>query len=137
MAEAPPPHAKHPHVARYERMIEGFNANDLEAVREVLDADVRYVIPGRSPIAGEFVGVEEHVAMLRRARDRSGGTLRIDPKAVLANDEYLFVYGRITAEREGKELDADHCVVFRFRGDKIIEGRTIPVDQYEFDRFWE
>ncbi len=133
----PSPSTQHPNVVRYERMIRGFNSNDLEAVREVLDSDVRYVIPGRSPISGETVGIAAHLEALRYARERSGGTLRLEPRTIVANDEYLFVYGRISAEREGKKLDADHCVVFRFKRGKIVEGRTLPTDQYEFDEFWK
>ena len=136
MDASPSDQAQHRHVLRYARMIEGFNSNDLETVREILAEGVRYVIPGRSPVAGEFVGIPAHLEMLRRARDRSGGTLRLEPRAIVANDEYLFVYGRISAERDGKKLDSDHCVVFRFENDRIIEGRTLPVDQYEFDEFW-
>jgi hypothetical protein len=73
---------------------------------------------------------------LRHARNLSHNTLSLDPRAVLANDEYLLVYGRIRAERAGRQLDCDHCVMFRIAGDKIVEGRTIPVDQYAFDDFW-
>ena len=57
-------------------------------------------------------------------------------RSVLADERYLFVYGRVHAERAGKTLDSDHCVVFRFSEGKIVEGRTVPVDLYEFDDFW-
>jgi ketosteroid isomerase-like protein len=128
--------APHPNVGLYLKMIAAFNANRVGEAAEVLHPDVVYTVPGRSPIAGQTRGVQAHLEMLRRARDRSGGTLRLEPHSVIADDTYLFVYGRVTAEREGKRLDSDHCVVFRFEGGRIVEGRTVPVDLYAFDDFW-
>ena len=127
---------QHANVARYRRLIDAFNSNDLKSVRELLAPDVVYTIPGRSKLAGQTCGVDAHLAVLSRARELSGGTLRLDPHAVAAEGEYVFVYGRITATRAGKRLDSDHCVVFRFSGGCIVEGRTVPIDLYVFDEFW-
>jgi ketosteroid isomerase-like protein len=131
MAEAP-----HPHVLLYRKMIAAFNANRIGEAVEIFHPDVVYTIPGKSPIAGQTRGIEAHLEMLRRIRERSGGTLRLEPRSVLADDVHLLIYGRVTAQREGKGLDTDHCVAFRFEAGRIVEGRTIPVDLYAFDDFW-
>ena len=127
---------EHPNVTAYKGMIAAFNANDLSAVEALVSADLVYSIPGKSPIACHTRGVAEHLKMLKAARERSGGTLRLAPQAVAADGDYLIVWGRITAERAGKKLDSDHCVMYRFEGGKIVEGRTVPVDLYAFDEFW-
>jgi uncharacterized protein len=131
-----PTSPQHPNIARYWRLIDAFNRNDLEAVSALLDPDIVYTVPGRSPLSGQTRGVAAHLQMLRLARERSGGTLRLQPRAVAADNEHLFVYGRISATRLGKELDGDHCVVFRFSNGRIVEGRTVPLDLYAFDEFW-
>jgi len=130
-------HPQHPNVACYWRLIGAFNANDLETVSTLFHPNVVYTMPGRSPVAGQTHGVDAHLGMLRRARERSGGTLRLDPSVVAADGEYVFVYGRISAERQDKRLDSEHCVVFRFSNGRIVEGRTLPVDLYAFDEFWK
>jgi len=117
-------------------MIAAFNANDLGAVEALVHSDLVYTIPGESPIACHTSGVAAHLQMLKRARELSGGTLRLEPRAVAADGDYLVVWGRISAERGGKRLDSDHCVMYRFSNGKIVEGRTVPVDQYAFDAFW-
>jgi ketosteroid isomerase-like protein len=132
----PEPGHEHPNVARYRRMMAAFNDNDLTTVAELVAPDVDYVVPGRSPIAGRTHDIAGLLDMLHRSKDLSGGTLKLDLRAVVADAEYLFVYGRICAQRQGKTLDSDHCVVFRFAGGKIVAGRTVPVDLYEFDDFW-
>lgn len=117
-------------------MIEGFNSNDLGAVANLVDENVIYTIPGRSQIAGETTGISAHLAALKRARELSHGTLKLTPRAVAADGDYLVVWGRITAEREGRTLDCEHCVMYRFRSGRIVEGRTVPIDLYAFDAFW-
>lgn len=127
---------EHPNVVAYKGMIAAFNANDLSAVEALVDPDLSYIIPGRSPVACDTRGVADHLRALRNARELSGGTLRLEPRAVAADGDYLFVYGRITAQRAGKQLDSEHCVMYRFKNGKVVEGRTIPVDLYSFDEFW-
>lgn len=128
--------AEHPNVVAYRRMIEGFNANDLGAVAKLVDDSIVYTIPGRSLIACETTGLDAHLSALKRARELSQGTLKLAPLAIAADGDYLVVWGRITAEREGRTLDCEHCVMYRFRSGKIVEGRTVPTDLYAFDAFW-
>jgi ketosteroid isomerase-like protein len=133
MAEAG---AEHPNVSAYKRMIAAFNNNDLSAVEALIHPDLEYTIPGDSPIACHTRGVAAHLSALRRARELSLGTLRLDPQAVAAEGDFLFVWGRISARRPGKSLDSEHCVMYRFSEGKVVEGRTLPVDLYRFDEFW-
>lgn len=126
----------HPHVVAYKRMITAFNQNDLSAVAELVDPEIAYTIPGKSAVACSTRGVEAHLKALRVARERSGGTLRLEPEAVLCEGDVLIVWGRISAERNGRRFESEHCVMYRFNAGRIVEGRTIPIDQYAFDEFW-
>jgi ketosteroid isomerase-like protein len=128
--------AEHPNELAYKRMIAAFNANDLGAVEALVSPDLVYTIPGKSQIACHTRGVMPHLTVLKQARELSAGTLRLEPRAVAADGNYLVVWGRITAEREGRRLDSDHCVMYRFERGRIVEGRTVPVDLYAFDEFW-
>jgi uncharacterized protein len=130
------PSDEHPNVARYRRMMAAFNANDLSTIAELVAPDVEYVVPGRSILAGHTHDIGGLLEMLRRGKQFSEGTLQLELRSVVADSQYLFVYGRVRAQRGDKSLDTDHCVVFRFDGGKIVEGRTVPVDLYEFDAFW-
>jgi ketosteroid isomerase-like protein len=131
-----PPESADANVAAYWRLIDAFNRSDLDAVGAVLDPDIVYTIPGRSPVACHTRGIAAHLDALRRVRERSGNTLKLEPLAVTGGGDRVFVYGRISAAREGKQLDSDHYVVFRFAGGRIVEGITLPVDLYAFDEFW-
>ena len=66
---------------------------------------VQYIVPGKSSIAGHTHDIAGLISMLRRGKELSGGTLQLDLRSVVADDHYLFVYGRIHAEREGRATD--------------------------------
>jgi ketosteroid isomerase-like protein len=128
---------QHPNVLRYMHTIQAFNDNDIDEAGKYCSKDIVYRVAGRSQIAGEYRGIEQFDRALKLVKELSGGTIKFEPDVVLANDEAVMVYGRATAQRNGKTLDIDHAYLYRFNKEgKIIEGRTIPVDLYAFDEFW-
>lgn len=128
---------QHPNVLRYMRVIQAFNENNLDEVEELCSENVVYRIAGKSPVSGEYRGIEQFDRALQLVKELSGGTIKFEPQVVLADDQAVMVYGHATAQREGKTLDIDHFYLYRFDHEgKIIEGRTIPVDMYAFDDFW-
>jgi ketosteroid isomerase-like protein len=128
---------QHPNVLRYIHTIRAFNDNDIDAVSGYCSQNIVYRVAGRSPIAGEYHGIEQFARALKLAKELSGGTIKFEPQVILANDQAVMVYGHAAARREGKTLDIDHAYLYRFNKEgKIIEGRTIPVDLYAFDEFW-
>ena len=99
--------------------------------------NIVYRIAGKSPIAGEYHGIEQFTKALQLVNDLSGGTIAFEPQFVLADDRTVMAYGRATAKRDGKTLDIDHAYLYRLDEEgEIIEGRTIPADLYAFDDFW-
>lgn len=128
---------EHPNLLRFRRSLEAFNKGDLEGAKEVYSENLIYRLAGRSPIAGEYHGIEQFYALLQRVKTLSGGTLTLTPQVILGDDRAIMVYARATARRKGKTLDIDQAYYYRFGEDnKIIEARTIPVDLYAFDEFW-
>jgi ketosteroid isomerase-like protein len=128
---------QHPNILRYRNALQAFNDNELDTAKGAFSKDMVYQFPGRSPIAGEYRGIEQFFKVLHLMKDMTTGTLMIEPQTVMANDEAVIVYARVTAQREGKTLDLDQVNLYRFNEDGIIfEGRIIPVDLYAFDEFW-
>jgi ketosteroid isomerase-like protein len=128
---------QHPNILRYRNALQAFNDNDLDAGKKFFSTDMVYNFPGKSPIAGEYHGIEQFFKVLHLMKDMTAGTFTIKPQIVMANDEAVMVYAHATAQREGRTLDIDQVNLYRFNEDgKIFEGRVIPVDLYAFDSFW-
>lgn len=126
----------HPNVTTYLQAIDAFNRDDLAAVHDHVRSDVVYRIPGRSPVAGEFHGIDGFAEILRRLRDESGGTIALEPLTVLADDQDLIARCRVTADRGGKRLDTENCYAFRFVDGKLAEGTVFVSDPHHVDEFW-
>ena len=130
---------KHPNIRRYMCGIQEFNENKLSNSTDTLNfsENIVYRIAGRSPIAGEYHGIEQFTKALKLIKELTGGTIAFKPQIVLADDRTVMAYGRATAKREGKTLDIEHVYLYQLdEKGNIIEGKTIPVDLYAFDEFW-
>jgi len=116
---------------------EAFDKNDLEAIGRMVSEDIVYRVSGRGPLSGIYKGRLMFIKALEKAKELSGGTITVDPFVTLADNEYVFVFGRATGRRSEKVLDIEHCYLYRFSNGQLVEGRTMPVDLYEFDEFWK
>ena len=114
-----------------------FNAGDMETLMGLFDENASWHTPGRSPIAGDNEGREAAFAQFGRYGGDTGGTFQAELRKLLADDD-----GRVvgihhnTAERDGKTLDVDCCLVFQVRDGKVVDGREHFYDLHAWDEFW-
>ena len=114
-----------------------FNAGDLDTVSRLIGGLARWHTPGRSPIAGDYVGRDAVVGHLARYRGDTDGTFRAEPDSLAPGGGGTVVgIQRITAERGGRLLDTRCCVVFEIRGGQLVDGREHVFDLHAWDAFW-
>jgi ketosteroid isomerase-like protein len=114
-----------------------FNAADVATLTELMDENVSWHTPGRSPIAGDYLGRDAVFGQFGRYGGDTSGTFKAELKQVFSADD-----GRViglhhnSAERNGKRLDTDCCVVFEVENGRIISGREHFSDLHNWDEFW-
>jgi uncharacterized protein len=119
------------------RGYEAFNNADIEALTELTDVNASWHTPGRSPIAGEYQGRDAVFGQFGRYGGDTGGTFTADLRQVFTADD-----GRVvglhhnSAERDGKRLDTDCCIVFEVADGRIVSGREHFFDLGNWDAFW-
>jgi hypothetical protein len=69
--------------------------------------------------------------------EKAGGTLRLVPYHVVANDESVLVVARVTGQRAGKVLDQVVLEVWRMAGTECVEVWNHFSDQPAWVRFWQ
>jgi ketosteroid isomerase-like protein len=110
---------------------------DLEAVGTCFADGAVWILPGRSPIAGEHRGWDAvRDDFLVKLGPLSGDTLRVDLVDIAVGDEHLVAVQHATAEHRGKRLDVTGCQLMRVEDGKIVEIRGHYSDQYALDAFW-
>ena len=126
----------HPNEDLVRRGYDAFARGDTETMSQVLDPDVIWHAPGRSPLAGDFRGFDEVLAFFGRSMETTGGTLRVEVQDVMVNDRGAAVLQRSTAQREGKSLDDLGVSVFRIENGKAVEVWQHSGNPYAADEFF-
>jgi uncharacterized protein len=71
-----------------------------------------------------------------RLGQETGGTFQAGLQHLLADDERVVGIQHNSAERDGKHLGVDVCIVFQLKDGRVTEGWEYSRDQYAWDEFW-
>src|SRR5215218_1091381 len=110
--------------------------DDTAALRGLLTDDIVWHVPGRSPIAGHYHGHQEVLDYFAARRAHAKAIFRVQPRAILADDERAVQLADGQLERDGRLRSWQTVGVFRIAGGKIAECWLVPFDQYLFDELW-
>ncbi len=114
-----------------------FNAADMETLTELFDEGASWHTPGRGPLAGDHQGREAIFAQFGQYGGQTGGTFKATLQHVLAGDDDRVVgVHHNSADRDGKHLEVDGCVVFELKDGRVVDGREHFFDLYAWDEFW-
>jgi uncharacterized protein len=126
----------HPNEELVRRGYEAFNTADVETLRELFADTTIFHEPGRSPISGDYQGLDQVLGFFGTLIERSGGTFRANLHDVVANDEHAIGLHSSDAERDGRAVHSPTVLVFHIRDGKLAETWSHHYDQHEFDEFW-
>ena len=107
-----------------------------DLLRDVLDPEVVWHVPGSSAIAGEHRGVDAVLDYMERRRRMTDSTFRVTVHgtAMIAGRVVQLAGG--SALRDGREVSWETVGVFRVARGRIAECWLIPFDQAAFDEIW-
>ena len=119
------------------RFYKAFGERDMEAVRACFDDDARWVLPGRSAIAGDHRGPDAIINdFLLKVGPLSGGTFRATLIDVAVGADHIVAVQHARAEHGGKRLDVTACQLMTVKDGRITSVRGHYSDQYALDEFW-
>ena len=126
----------HPNEELVRRGYEAFNNADVETLRQLFADTTIFHEPGRSPISGDYEGIDQVLGFFGSLVERSGGTFRATLHDVVANDEHAIGLHSSDAERDGRRISSPTVLVFHIRDGKLAETWSHHYDQHDFDAFW-
>ena len=118
------------------RGYEAFNSGDMKTLTELFDESAVWRVSGRSSLAGDHEGRDAAFAYFGRLGQETGGTFRAELQHLLADGDRVVGIHHNSAERDGKQLDVDVCLVFQLENGRITEGVEHYRDLYAWDEFW-
>jgi uncharacterized protein len=126
----------HPNEEMSRQAAAAFQRGDLDALRNTyLAADIRWHVPGRSPVAGVYEGVDQVLGLFVKLFELTNGTYRIEMHDVFANDEHAVSLLVARAERGGKQLVENQTLIGHVADGKFSEVWVQQGDQYAVDEF--
>ena len=126
----------HPNEDLVRESVAAFGRGDMAALQKTWAEDIRWHIPGRGLLAGDYQGVEQVTQLFALLAEVTGGTASVELHDVLANDDHAANLFTLRGERAGKQLNENVVLIYHFRDGKITEMWSYPADQYAVDEFW-
>ena len=124
-------------AAAIRRGYEAFNSGDMDTLTELFDEGAVWHVPGRSSLAGDHQGRDAAFAYFGRLGQETGGTFQAVLQHLFADDEDRVVGVQTnSAERDGKRLSVDACLVFQLKDGRVTEAWEHYRDLYAWDEFW-
>ena len=120
------------------KFLEAYGKRDLEALKLVLAEDAKWISLGQHPFGGVKNGFEEVIAFFDTMGSIMGrSNVRVEKLIVSENDTYVIECQHIwTGREDGHNLDHLVCVLWKFEGSKIVEGRHFFADPKAADDFY-
>jgi ketosteroid isomerase-like protein len=128
--------SEHPHAAAARRGFEDFVRGDVGALLGLFAPDAVWHVPGANAMTGDYRGLEEIGAFLRRTAELTGGSYEVDLLWAVADDDHLVTLYRARGEREARRLDIEQALFIRVEDSRWQDIRAQPLDQAAFDAFW-
>jgi ketosteroid isomerase-like protein len=116
--------------------IDAFGAGDMATLMEIFDEKLMWHIPGRSAIAGDYVGRDAVFGLFGKIATLTSGTFKSTVQDVIGDEKGGVFISNDTGERNGKKLDAMLMVRVHIRNGKVVEAWDHVADLYAHDAFW-
>jgi uncharacterized protein len=118
------------------RGYDAFGSGDITTVLGILDPNIHWHVPGRSPLSGDYKGHDEVVAFFTKTQELAAGTFSIEINDMLASQQRVVVLCTVSAQRHGQHWSTPEVHVWRVANGQAVEFREYQGDQEAEDEFW-
>ncbi|MBW2275103.1 MAG: nuclear transport factor 2 family protein [Deltaproteobacteria bacterium] len=120
-------------VAR--RLWNAIAAADVDELRRVIAPHAVWRMHGRSPLAGDHVGIDAIFAFMAHTGELAD-ELESDLLEIFSSEEGAILRYSVRTQRADRSLEIEHLFMIRVEDGQVVEGVFAPVDQERYDRFW-
>jgi ketosteroid isomerase-like protein len=128
---------EHPNVQGIRDALAAYNRGDLESMRSFIAEDVLWHVGGNHPLSGDYRGRDAVFDYYAKVRDLTGGTMKLEPLDILANDQHGGIFMRVSGQRDGKTLDVVLAEALTLdESGRWAEYWALADEQDKVDAFW-
>ena len=126
---------EHPNLVVAQRLWDAIARADAPALRALMSEKTVWRMPGNSPLAGTYLGVDAVLQFMARVGELADD-LHSDLIDVFVSDRGAVLRYGIHAIRGTRSLDIEHLFMIRVDEGRITEAVFAPFDQHRYDRFF-
>ena len=127
---------EHPNVPRLRAFFQAFANRNFDAIKATFATEFVWHVSIPSRFAGDRRGWDEFAKYLVDLGRETGGTMRIEPYEIFANDDRGVALVEISRVRRGKALSNRAVQVVDFRNGLITEGWFLDANPLELEGFY-
>jgi uncharacterized protein len=109
---------------------------NIDAARTVFHPDVVYVVPGKSQLAGTYVGPDAVMGYFGQLMTLTQGTYDISTMHWMVSDDHVSLFTTNHANKDGQALTWSETIVFAFKDGRKTRIDLLSGDQYGVDEFF-
>lgn len=114
-----------------------FSKGDVETLRlELFTEDAIWKTAATEVFEPEYKGIDAIVGYWMKLFEMTGGTFKVTPVHILADDERSVAIQHISGSREGKILESEIALVFHVRDGKVYEVTEYASEPASLQAFW-
>jgi uncharacterized protein len=118
------------------RGYDAFSRGDVATVLEILDPNIHWHVPGRSPLSGDYKGHDEVIGFFTKTQELAAGTFSIEIDDMLSRGQQVVVLCNVSAQRHDQNWSSPEVHVWRVVNGQAMEFREYQGDQQAEDEFW-
>lgn len=127
---------EHPNVERLRSIFAAFASSDLDVIRSAITEDFVWHVSGPSRWTGDYRGFDGFLGYLIELGAETGGTMRIDPYDLFANEARGVALVTVYRERGDRALTNRAVAVYEFENGLISEGWFLDENPAEIEDFY-
>jgi ketosteroid isomerase-like protein len=109
---------------------------EMEQVGQLIADDIVWHQPGNHQASGTYKGKQELFPHLGKMMEMTKGTLKLEPKYIMANNDLVSVVMHFSAQRDGASMSMDGVDLLKVQDGKIKEVWLFSEDQEAENKFW-
>ena len=126
----------HPNEARIRDGYAAESRGNGKVLAALVAPDAEWYIPGTSPLAGTYRGLNEIFPFWRKVAELAPSGVNIEVLDVLANDAHAAVFVVMRSQRKGAKLEQRGVHIYELRDGLAVRGQFYYEDQRAYDEFW-
>ena len=124
----------HPNEAMHRTAYAGFAAGDMTPLTDMLSDDITWHAAGTSPVSGDYAGKDEVFGFFATMMELYGGSLRVEVRDVLANDDHGVVLTTERGSSQGETVEFTTVHAWSIRDGKCT--RFVSYEDDVYHQFW-